>query len=180
MTDPDPARVMGVEPALVRSERVSVAVEDVGTTPGSTNLDHWAAVALETLRGEGVNEGHLDIFFIDEDEMATLNAQHMGADGATDVLSFPLDAEVPEGAAALGSDGRHLGDIVVCLDVAARQAPAHAGSLDAELSLLIIHGVLHILGHDHAEPAETTIMQARERHHLSGLGFSHPVPEGAS
>ena len=56
-----------------------------------------------------------------------------------------------------------LGDVVVCPAVAQRQAPSHAGSYDDELAVLVVHGVLHVLGHDHAEPGETAVMQARER-----------------
>jgi probable rRNA maturation factor len=53
--------------------------------------------------------------------------------------------------------------VVVCPAVAERQAPEHAGSYDDELALLVVHGVLHVLGHDHAEPGETAAMHARER-----------------
>jgi probable rRNA maturation factor len=56
-----------------------------------------------------------------------------------------------------------LGDVVVCPAVAARQAPQHAGSYEDELALLVVHGVLHVLGMDHADPAEEATMQARER-----------------
>ncbi|HEY6414947.1 MAG TPA: rRNA maturation RNase YbeY, partial [Acidimicrobiales bacterium] len=56
-----------------------------------------------------------------------------------------------------------LGDVVVCPAVAERQAPEHAGSYDDELALLVVHGVLHVLGHDHAGVDEAAIMQARER-----------------
>jgi probable rRNA maturation factor len=94
----------------------------------------------------------------------------MGVSGPTDVLAFPVDdpAMVPDGIPVL------LGDVVVCLSVAARQAPTHAGDYDSELSLLIVHGVLHLLGHDHAEPAETEAMQARERLHLARYGMVRP------
>ena len=67
-----------------------------------------------------------------------------------------------------------LGDVVVCPAVAARQAPEHAGSYDDELALLVVHGVLHVLGMDHAEAGEAAAMQARERelldryHHRRG------------
>jgi probable rRNA maturation factor len=67
-----------------------------------------------------------------------------------------------------------LGDVVVCPSVAARQAPTHAGDLDTELSLLLVHGVLHLLGHDHAGPVETEAMQAREREHLERHGMVRP------
>src|SRR5690606_22035911 len=88
----------------------------------------------------------------------------------TDVLSFPIDAhdaldrepsEVPTDAGEVPVV--LLGDIVVCPAVAHRNAPGHAGSYPDEMALLIVHGVLHVLGHDHAEPEETKVMQARER-----------------
>ena len=81
------------------------------------------------------------------------------------MLSFPLDATTcdrrrrcdrppPTGVPVL------LGDVVVCPAVAADQAPTHAGTLDDELALLVVHGVLHVLGHDHAEPDEAALMRA--------------------
>ena len=138
----------------------------------TVDVDRWTALARTTLVGEAVQRGQLDLIFVDPDEMAELNEAHMGHDGPTDVLSFPLDSEddVLDGPMPL-----HLGDVVVCPEVAERQAPEHCGTVDAELSLLVIHGVLHILGHDHAEPEETAVMQDRERHHLSVLGIAHPV-----
>jgi probable rRNA maturation factor len=56
-----------------------------------------------------------------------------------------------------------LGDVVVCPTVAARQAPEHAGTVDAELALLVVHGVLHLLNYDHADEREAESMQRRER-----------------
>ncbi len=146
-------------------------------------IDRWCAVAREVLIGEGIGTGRLDLAAVDEPDMAELNATHLGATGPTDVLAFPLDGpEVaarvdPVTDAAAVGDGPplHLGDVVLCPAVAARQAPDHAGSFEAEMVLLITHGVLHVLGHDHAEPAETTTMQARERHHLARYGYRHPA-----
>ncbi len=91
--------------------------------------------------------------------MADLNAEHMGEDGPTDVLSFPIDG--PEA----GADGL-LGDVVVCPAVARRNAPDHAGTYDDEVALLVVHGVLHVLGHDHAEPDAASVMRDREVAHL--------------
>jgi probable rRNA maturation factor len=88
------------------------------------------------------------------------------------VLSFPLDlvdlagsdgADGVDTAAAPGDAPLLAGDVVVCPEVARRQAPDHAGSFDDEVALLVVHGVLHLLGHDHAEPDERDRMQARER-----------------
>jgi len=66
-----------------------------------------------------------------------------------------------------------LGDIVICPDVAAANAPGHAGSFDDEIALLVVHGILHLLGMDHADPAEQAAMQARERELLEQF---HGVP----
>jgi len=101
-----------------------------------------------------------------------LNAEHMGTQGPTDVLSFPLDDDEP---------GQRdvpvlLGDVVVCPAVARDQAPEHAGSLDDELALLVVHGVLHVLGHDHAEPDETAVMRARELELLESFHWDGPAP----
>lgn len=156
------------------------------TSAGFDGLDRLVDLARTTLTAEGVTIGDLDLVVVDVEEMAELNATHMGHDGPTDVLSFPLDADdVLAGVAADDRGGAagppvHLGDVVLCPEVARRQAPEHCGSEEAELALLVIHGVLHILGHDHAEPDEAEVMERRERHHLGALGHTHPGAQGAS
>ncbi|MEM7272778.1 MAG: rRNA maturation RNase YbeY [Actinomycetota bacterium] len=155
------------------------------TGAGAVDGDRWAALARTVLIGESVTVGRLDLSFVDRDEMTDLNREHMGGDGPTDVLAFPLDGvDEPDGFADLtGVDEVPeldelieplLGDVVVCPDVAAAQAADHVGSVDGELTLLVVHGILHVLGHDHAEPEETDRMQARERVHLEAAGFVHP------
>lgn len=157
----------------------SVEVSDTTTpTLSSVELERWGRLVLDTLAAEGVERGHVDLLFIDASEMASLNQEHMGGDGPTDVLSFPMDEPGATGSdvdAALDPVPIHLGDVLICSEVACRQAPEHAGSVEVEYALLVIHGVLHVLGHDHAEPAETAAMQARERVHLQTLGFEHPA-----
>lgn len=150
------------------------------TVNGSDETDavdvaRWVEVAESTLRGERAPAGNLDLIFVDEATMAELNREHMGGDGPTDVLSFPLDAELDDLEFDLDAGPPvHLGDVVVCEPIAERQAPDHAGTVEAELTLLVVHGVLHVLGHDHAEPEETVVMQARERLHLDRYGYPHP------
>jgi probable rRNA maturation factor len=147
---------------VVADEQGDVAV-DVG---------RWQRLATVVIGEEGAR-GELTLTFVDGEEMHALNAEHMGVDGPTDVLSFPLDAadaEVPDSVPVL------LGDVVVCPVVAAEQAPQHAGALDDELALLVVHGVLHVLGHDHATPAETDVMQARERELLERHHWHGPAP----
>lgn len=133
------------------------------------DVGRWAALAEASLLTEGAT-GELTLTFIDDDDIAELNAEYMGKSGPTDVLSFPLDDDddpsLP-GVPAL------LGDIVISASVADRQFTEHAGTFDDELALLVVHGVLHILGHDHEEPDETNVMRAREiallqEHHWSG------------
>jgi probable rRNA maturation factor len=141
------------------------------------DVDRWVALAHDVLVAEGVRgEVELSLLFVDEETIAELNARFMDAEGPTDVLAFPIDDPVVAGrwpdASTSGPDREDpepgdlpllLGDVVVCPAVAERQAPEHAGSYDDEIALLVVHGVLHVLGHDHAEPEETAVMQARER-----------------
>jgi len=141
------------------------------------DVDRWVALAHDVLVAEGVQgDAELSLLFVDEATIAELNQRFMDASGPTDVLAFPIDDPVVAGrwpdAGTSGPDRDDpepgdlpllLGDVVVCPAVAERQAPAHAGSYDDELALLVVHGILHVLGHDHAEPAETAVMQTRER-----------------
>lgn len=138
----------------------------------SLDPDRYAALATNVLVTEG-RVGELTLTFIERDEIAALNAEHMGVDGATDVLSFPLDAA---GDDSYGTT--LLGDVVVCPTVAAQQAPTHAGTLDDELALLVVHGVLHVLGWDHATPVETVAMRARERELLTSCFWHDEPPVG--
>jgi len=127
-------------------------------------------------------EVELSVIFVDEEHIADLNQSFMGHVGPTDVLSFPLDGVADGGpdvfAAALSPAGGGapfdpddvpllLGDVFICPSVAARQAPEHAGSYEDEVALLLVHGILHVVGFDHAEDAERVTMQARERELLT-------------
>jgi probable rRNA maturation factor len=141
------------------------------------DVDRWVRLARDVLVAEGVRgDAELSLLFVEEEAIAELNRRFMGADGPTDVLAFPIDDPAVAGrwpdAGTTGPDRDDpdpgdlpllLGDVIVCPAVAARQAPAHAGTLEDELALLVVHGVLHVLGHDHAEPEEAAVMQARER-----------------
>jgi probable rRNA maturation factor len=98
---------------------------------------------------------------VDEDTMAALNQKWMEGDGPTDVLAFPMDElrpglvnEEPQSP----EEGAILGDLMLCPPVAERQAATAGHSIDAELELLTVHGILHLLGYDHAEPEEHTEM----------------------
>ncbi len=104
------------------------------------------ALAERTLTAEGQSGMELSLSFVEPDEMAALHERYLGEAGPTDVLSFPL-----------GEDGL-LGDVVVCPRVAAGNNPDR----DAELRLLVVHGILHLLGYDHEEDGERAVMWARQ------------------
>jgi probable rRNA maturation factor len=134
----------------------------------------WVALAERVLTDLGVEgEAELSLLYVDEAHMAALNQQFMGHAGPTDVLSFPIDGVAEPSTSGLTPAGRAefdpddqpllLGDIVICPAVAERQAPAHAGTYDDELALLLVHGILHLMGMDHAADDERAALQARER-----------------
>jgi probable rRNA maturation factor len=115
------------------------------------------AVARHTLDQLGVNPlAELSILLVDEPYMTELNHRWMDGDGPTDVLAFPMDdSSVDHGPGeAAGGEPTLLGDIVLCPQVAARQAAQAGHRLNDELALLTVHGTLHLLGYDHAEPNE--------------------------
>lgn len=141
------------------------------------DVDRWVRLAHEVLVAEGVEgDAELSLLFVDEEAMAELNERFMEKTGPTDVLAFPIDEAGPIGrwpdAGSTGPDRTDpegddapllLGDVVLCPAVAERQAPEHESSPDDEMALLVVHGVLHVLGYDHAEDDEAARMKARER-----------------
>jgi probable rRNA maturation factor len=144
------------------------------------DLERWVALANGALVDEGVHgPAEVSLIFSDEPAIAALNQQFMGKDGPTDVLSFPIDYEpepsgrVPDaggtgpGEPSLPEIPRLIGDIVLCPAVAARNAVEHECTLDDEIALLVVHGVLHLLGWDHEDDDEAERMEARERELLA-------------
>ena len=126
-------------------------------------------LALFVLEREGQPDStEVSISFVDDGEIHELNRQWRGVDRPTDVLSFECDGA---GEDALPFDAEveayELGDIVVAVDVAERQAPEYDMSFADELSLLITHGLLHLCGYDHMVEDEAEEMEARERELLS-------------
>ena len=114
--------------------------------------------AARLLAALGCEGAELSLALADDGEIAALNARFRDRQGPTDVLSFSL----LEGDHAERRGGL-LGDVVMGVEVAARQAARARRSLDDELARLLIHGVLHLLGHDHEEAAEAAQMRAEER-----------------
>jgi probable rRNA maturation factor len=137
MTDDD-----GHPPAVLISNRQPTPIDE----------DSLVALARETLRAENVGDVELSVSFVDEDEMAKLHERYLGESGPTDVLSFPLNESDDRGITVLG-------DVVIAPSVAARNHPTDP---QAELRLLLVHGILHILGYDHEEEGERAEMWARQ------------------
>ena len=159
----------------------------------SVDVDRWRLLAAHVLVAEGVRgAAELSVLFVDETTIAEMNKVHMGKDGPTDVLAFPIDSVVADespgpGRVSRGPDRPEidaddypllLGDIVVCPAVANRQAPTHAGNIDDELALLVTHGVLHVLGYDHADDDQRIAMQRRETALLEEFHWGRPAPTG--
>lgn len=153
-----------------------MSIEIANESGYEVDADAIVAVARHTLAQMGVNPlAELSVLLVDSDYMAELNHRWMGKDGPTDVLAFPMDENtIDHGPAEATGAPTLLGDIVLCPEVAGVQA-AKYGSADPrmrvdsadvvrlidghytladELNMLTIHGVLHLLGYDHAEPEE--------------------------
>jgi probable rRNA maturation factor len=133
-----------------------VSIEIANESGIDVDTDAILDVARYTLGETGVSPlAELSILLVDADYMADLNHRWMGGDGPTDVLAFPLDeASFDHGPGENGAEPTLLGDIVLCPEVAGRQAAAAGHSAAHEVALLTIHGTLHLLGYDHAEPEE--------------------------
>jgi probable rRNA maturation factor len=122
--------------------------------------------AEQTLTHESFQPPSVDLTIVQtgDAEIQTLNRDYLGHDAPTDVLSFPSNETDPE------SGTRYLGDVVISIPRAKEQARQVGHSLEAEVQLLVVHGVLHLLGHDHAEADEKALMWAAQREILGQLG----------
>jgi probable rRNA maturation factor len=127
--------------------------------------DELISVARFVIGKLNVHPGaELSMVLLDSNSMADLHMRWMDLPGTTDVMSFPMDELEPGGRPDSPEPGPAvLGDIVLCPEFAAEQAAAAGHSLGHELALLTIHGVLHLLGFDHAEPDEEKEMFALQR-----------------
>src|SRR6266576_1034735 len=153
---------------------------DVVTRPGveariaDAALARAVRAALEA--AEAPAPGSVTVVLTDDDELADLNREHLGVDGPTDVLSFPmlppeaLAGRAPRSPGTTGGPRTHIGDIAISVERACEQAERGRGGQTGnvrwspadELLLLVTHGTLHLCGWDHAEPADETAMRALE------------------
>jgi probable rRNA maturation factor len=137
----------------------------------------------------------VSLTFVRDAAMRELNREHRGKNAPTDVLSFPMHAPdafdrsgptrplARTDAAVEARDGvpeRMLGDIVVSVDTARRQAADYDAPLEREVQRLLIHAVLHLAGHDHMQPGERALMEAEERRLADSIGMPWPYLESSA
>jgi probable rRNA maturation factor len=125
-------------------------------------------VVRTVLDGEGVGDAEISLAFVDNPTIHRLNKQFLDHDEPTDVLSFPMSEP---GARKLA------GELVLGAEVAQTEAAARGHDVQAELALYVIHGLLHLCGHDDHDDADRRRMRERERHYLQLLGLPDISPE---
>ncbi len=124
------------------------------------------ATAHRLLAAIGEDGAALSLSLVGDDAIRSLNHQYRGRDAATDVLSFPLeDTIAPE---------RMLGDVVISIDTARRQAAEYDATLQRELYRLLIHGLLHLTGHDHIQASQASVMRREERRLAAAIDLPWP------
>lgn len=161
--------------AAVRAE---VRSRRRGFRPDCARIARFAEALLAS---EAYPSGRVSVVFTGDRVMARLRRDWLGKPGTTDVLSFDLRGDPAHGAEAV------LGEVIVSVDRARLQARAYGVPLAEELARLVIHGLLHLAGHDHHRPDETRRMRARERRWMTasarGRGWiprAGRVPAGAA
>jgi len=111
-------------------------------------------------------DGDLSVVLTDDAQLHQLNRDYLGVDAPTDVLSFPSSETDPETGVS------YLGDVLISVPRAEAQAQSASHPLEAELQLLVVHGVLHLLGHDHAKPEDKARMWSAQAQVLDKLGLA--------
>ena len=148
------------EPRLELEVQHASEISDV---PEDEALHAWALAAVGELPGPV----ELVIRIVDERESRALNARYRGKDKPTNVLSFPFEAPP-------GVEVNHLGDLVICAAVVAREAAAQHKALDHHWAHMVVHGVLHLRGYNHLADKQASEMETLEKHLLNTFGIPDP------
>ena len=143
-------------------------VSNAAGIPSADDIGQWVKCAVGAAAAD--SDVEVSVRIVDEDEMQKLNRDYRDQDKPTNVLSFPTgDADaMPPGVTS------PLGDIVVCATVVAREAEEQGKTLGDHWSHMLVHGALHLLGHDHLTESEGDAMESLEREILAGLGIADP------
>jgi probable rRNA maturation factor len=129
------------------------------------------AAAKRLLAAVGESDASLSVSLVGDAEMRTINREHRGKDRPTDVLSFGFEGEAPGAPRRRGDPERLLGDVVISVETARRQAVDYDATLQEEIYRLLIHGLLHAIGHDHVRAGERRAMQREERRLAGTIGL---------
>jgi probable rRNA maturation factor len=164
----------------IGQERIRDAIAPQAWDAFHALLESALAETAEAALGD--RDVEIELTLSGDEEMTHLNFDHMGERGPTDVLAFPLhEWTVDEGHSHLADEdvfappgGLLLGDVVIDVDQAVRQAVEGGWGVSQEIALLAVHGALHLLGHDHAEPDDEAAMRAIEANVLAVLQRRHP------
>lgn len=148
---------------------VRLSAPSLSDRPSQLDVSLLRSRARTVLRELGSSRSELSLSLVDDEEIRELNRRWRGRAGPTDVLSFSL----LEGDHASHRAGL-LGDVVIGLEVARKQAARRHRSLNEEISRLMIHGVLHLLGHDHEKSEEARIMRSEERRLWAAVRGTEP------
>jgi probable rRNA maturation factor len=144
------------------------------------NIERLHQVAQQVLHGEGVQPpASVTVWITNDDELHTLNREYRDVDRSTDVLSFGTDEEEDPRFVAPPDEPRHLGDLAISYPHVVQQAEDYNHSRERELSYLLTHGILHLLGYDHEQPTDAQRMREREEVLLGALGITREAPGGA-
>jgi probable rRNA maturation factor len=145
--------------------RVSIACPQETVPIDRGQMRHIVRTVLE---GEGIREGEVSVAFVDNATIHQLNKRYLNHDEPTDVLSFPLSEP---------NERRLAGELVIGAEVARAEAAERGHDVAAELSLYVIHGLLHLCGFDDKTEANAKEMRARERHYLRAMELPEISPE---
>lgn len=148
---------------------LQVALDTTGLVlPSEQQIGSW----IESVLSSRMPAAELTVRIVDEVESEQLNQQYRHKEGATNVLSFPFEADVP-------MEIPLLGDIVICAPVVSREAVEQHKAVLSHWAHMLIHGTLHLLGYDHHSDAEAEQMEQQEIELLQQLGFSNPYEVSA-
>jgi probable rRNA maturation factor len=152
---------------MKRNQAANVTVRVESAYRKLVDKSQLRQAAIQTLLQQHTDDGLLTIVITGDDFIRTLNRDYRGIDAPTDVLSFAATGPTDKEFVDASDEAAYLGDVIISYPRAAAQAKDQA--VDAELQLLVVHGVLHLLGHDHATPVQKRTMWATQNEILRQL-----------
>ena len=163
MTEPGPVAV-----------NLQVATERRGDLPVAADFERWVQLCLRLADAPVPSGACVTVRLVDEAEIADLNGRFRAAERATNVLAFPAGVPLlPPDA----DEDIELGDLVICMDVVAREAAEQGKTARDHLAHLTVHGTLHLVGYDHIDDADAVVMETMEIRVLAALGIADPYQD---